>query len=125
MGSISERRLRGPNEVGGIVKNVEDISRVLYVWVLASHNYCAAKTDVWRLTTTMCNWTESRRRRPEVGQIPGWTWFILVKDDDGHSYVIPETYREQWNKWVESTSDRLPSYASWVDGIRFKQWEEV
>jgi hypothetical protein len=37
-------------------------------------------------------------------KIPSKRW-CLVSDDDGHSYVIPAESRDEFEKWVEATSN--------------------
>lgn len=54
-------------------------------------------------------------------------WFILVRDDSGHQYVIPEEKKTDWDDWLNDeecyTYGQLPNYAIRIDGyLRFKQW---
>jgi hypothetical protein len=50
-------------------------------------------------------------------------WFILVSDDSGHDYVIPESKSEDWEAWLDEEDD-LPDYATRVEGdFRFREWE--
>jgi hypothetical protein len=54
------------------------------------------------------------------------SWFILVGDDSGHKYVIPEDKREEWWDFIdaEDYDVEFPSYATMVEGsFRFKEWE--
>jgi hypothetical protein len=41
----------------------------------------------------------------------------LVKDDDGHSYVIPAEFQEGFEKWVEAMSND----SEWV-GVDFEKY---
>lgn len=38
------------------------------------------------------------------------TWYTLVKDDDGHEYVIPSDKREEYEEYMEAV------YAYWAPG---------
>lgn len=54
-------------------------------------------------------------------------WFILVGDESGHEYVIPENKSEEWEKWLESEEAELGDVPEWADKkeglFRFKQYE--
>lgn len=57
--------------------------------------------------------------------------YILINDDDGNWYVIPEDKQDTWNDWMNSEDYddgmEIPKYASKVDGcpstVKFKNWE--
>jgi hypothetical protein len=53
-------------------------------------------------------------------KFPGVRYF-LSSDNDGHWYVIPESHRQNWDKWVDLDSDdeeswNVPEYAKEVNG---------
>jgi len=56
-------------------------------------------------------------------------WYILVSDDSGHYYVIPENKSEDWNKFLQIPEDDplswdVPEYAKRKEGFfRFKIYE--
>ena len=56
-------------------------------------------------------------------------WYVMVYDDSGHRYVIPEDKLEDWENWLnleESNEDSWiePHYAKRIEGrLRFKEWE--
>jgi hypothetical protein len=45
--------------------------------------------------------------------------YILVSDDSGHHYVIPNGREEHWNAWIGSTQwedGEIPAYAEAIGG---------
>jgi hypothetical protein len=58
------------------------------------------------------------------GQTAGWVWYVLVRDDSGHTYVIPQNRGYEWERMVD-TMEEIPEWATRVGPIRFKRWEEI
>lgn len=55
------------------------------------------------------------------------TWFVLVSDDSGHRYIIPEAMRKEWDKFLdtlEESYEDVPEWATYVEHFRFQQWEK-
>jgi hypothetical protein len=57
------------------------------------------------------------------------TEYILVRDDDGHWYVIPDKNLSSWCSWLNSEDYEngvIPEYAKEVGGsqtlVKFKNW---
>ena len=53
---------------------------------------------------------------------------MLVSDDDGHWYIIPETREDDFEKWVEKEDPEEPIWCNRVDNphrVRFFEWHEV
>ena len=52
-------------------------------------------------------------------------WFVIVGDDSGHEYVIPEEKRDEFYVWVDDEDNwDEPDYATRIEGnFRFKEWE--
>lgn len=59
-----------------------------------------------------------------------WVTYVITSDDDGHWYVIDSKECDNFNKWVEDTSNgedspynfddcRLPGAPSWVKILDF------
>lgn len=57
-------------------------------------------------------------------------WYILVSDESGHDYVIPQDKLDNWEAWVDLDSDDpeswdAPDYAERVEGnFRFRQYKD-
>lgn len=51
-------------------------------------------------------------------------WYVLVSDDSGHEYVIPEDKEEEFYGWVDEELPDPPEWAYQKEGFfRFKQFE--
>jgi len=56
--------------------------------------------------------------------------YILIRDNDGHWFVIPEMKQSNFNKWLEQSYDEdawdIPEYAKEVGGsqtlVKFKEY---
>jgi len=42
--------------------------------------------------------------------------YVIVSDDDGHYYVIPDGKRSEWCAWVESGDCAPPDWCESVGG---------
>lgn len=42
--------------------------------------------------------------------------YFLSRDNDSHWYIVAESHRSDWFRWLDSDSDDVPVYATPVGG---------